>query len=956
LTSLLISRILNLLLRTMNLLHAIRNSLIAIRKSIGSTCDLPCRQAGIKNKELRMKQKIKFIIHHSPPAIAFAKRWRAGSFIIHPERGFTTFSSHERGFTLIEILIVTAIISILGVSSIVFFNPLEQIERTRDAQRKHDLGQIQNALEAYYVDNGRYPAATVDNEISFASWGEGWNPYIARLPKDPDSPSQSYFYQVADDGAWYRLYAKLERCEDPDVLPGVIKSDCEAGAYEYNYGVSVYDVALAPPEQTPIPIIFLTSTPSPEPFVSPTPTPIVPKENSIVIADSEGNVGEYSSIVVRSGFPVISYFDATNADLKVMRCGRPDCSSDNTITAVDTLNSTGQYTSMALGANSMPVISYNYVSGQDLRVVRCSNSACSSGNTITNIDLTGSTGQYTSIAIGSDSLPITSYYGRGKLNIIKCGDSTCSLGNELTVGDTSSNVGQYSSIKVPPDGLPVVSYYDSGTRDLKILKCGNSSCSSGNTITVVDSAGSTGQYTSIAIGSDGFPVVAYYDSTNADLKILKCGNSSCSSGNIITVVDAAGNVGQHTSIAVPPDGLPVVAYYDVASTDLKILKCGNSSCSSENTIVFGDSTLDNVGQYTSIAIGSDGLPIVSYYDQTNADLKVLKCEDAFCGGTPPPPGSTPIVTPTPTPTPATPYIFSPISGSILAGSTATFQWKANGYNVRNWSLLIGTTGVGSSNILNQNQGTNTSKTVSNLPTTGIIYVRLLYALPTGYLGALQWSAVNHQYSASPNPTPTPTPPPGSTPTPTLTATASFKRVFATSTFYNGNLGGLSGADAKCQERAGTASLGGIWKAWLSIQGADAALRLFHSTVPYMLVDGVTIIANDWDDLVGITSTSSTFDGYDTIVTSFYLRNPINKNEFGQNVSGSAWTATNTNGSYNGANCSNWTSLSGNAIVGIVGQTKSLWTYRTQVRTGGDNTIVSFPSSCQSLNRLYCFEQ
>jgi cysteine-rich repeat protein len=53
-----------------------------------------------------------------------------------------------------------------------------------------------------------------------------------------------------------------------------------------------------------------------------------------------------------------------------------------------------------------------------------------------------------------------------------------------------------------------------------------------------------------------------------------------------------------------------------------------------------------------------------------------------------------------------------------------------------------------------------------------------------------------------------------------------RTVFVTSKVYNGNLMGLSGADAKCQERADTAMLGGQFKAWLS----DGAINMDESGV------------------------------------------------------------------------------------------------------------------------------
>jgi len=38
----------------------------------------------------------------------------------------------------------------------------------------------------------------------------------------------------------------------------------------------------------------------------------------------------------------------------------------------------------------------------------------------------------------------------------------------------------------------------------------------------------------------------------------------------------------------------------------------------------------DVGQYTSVTIGVDGLGLISYYDVTNQDLKVAHCASALC--------------------------------------------------------------------------------------------------------------------------------------------------------------------------------------------------------------------------------------------------------------------------------------------------------------------------------------
>jgi hypothetical protein len=154
-----------------------------------------------------------------------------------------------------------------------------------------------------------------------------------------------------------------------------------------------------------------------------------------------------------------------------------------------------------------------------------------------------------------------------------------------------------------------------------------------NTITSVDTGagGDVGQYTSIAIGTDGLPVISYYDVWYGDLKVAHCGNASCSSGNTITSVDTGGDVGYYTSITIGTDGLPVISYHDENETngDLKVAHCGNASCSLGNTITSVD-TGGYVGYDTSITIGTDGLPVISYFDYTNVDLKVAKCANPFC--------------------------------------------------------------------------------------------------------------------------------------------------------------------------------------------------------------------------------------------------------------------------------------------------------------------------------------
>lgn len=125
----------------------------------------------------------------------------------------------KNGFTIIELLIVIALIAIFTVGTLTILNPLEQLKKGNDARRKSDLAQIQKAMEAFYNDTGRYPTATINYRIqdlngNEINWGSSWAPYMNLLPSDPGKTNYIYYSQ---NGQSYYLYASLERgVNDPD--------------------------------------------------------------------------------------------------------------------------------------------------------------------------------------------------------------------------------------------------------------------------------------------------------------------------------------------------------------------------------------------------------------------------------------------------------------------------------------------------------------------------------------------------------------------------------------------------------------------------------------------------------------------------------------------------------------------------------------------------------------------
>src|SRR3990170_6632158 len=81
------------------------------------------------------------------------------------------------GFTLIELLVVITLIGVLAVAVLSALNPIEQINKARDAGKRADASQLLTAVDRYFASNEKFPwnnftdhAASVD--VAFAGTGE----------------------------------------------------------------------------------------------------------------------------------------------------------------------------------------------------------------------------------------------------------------------------------------------------------------------------------------------------------------------------------------------------------------------------------------------------------------------------------------------------------------------------------------------------------------------------------------------------------------------------------------------------------------------------------------------------------------------------------------------------------------------------------------------------------------
>ncbi len=103
-------------------------------------------------------------------------------------------ATQQRGFTIVELLIVIVVIGILAAIAIVAYNGVQQ--RARDSMRTSEIAGVQKALELYKVDNGSYPSVGTDNiGYAISTLAAALVPtYIAKLPNDPNTSLTNYQY------------------------------------------------------------------------------------------------------------------------------------------------------------------------------------------------------------------------------------------------------------------------------------------------------------------------------------------------------------------------------------------------------------------------------------------------------------------------------------------------------------------------------------------------------------------------------------------------------------------------------------------------------------------------------------------------------------------------------------------------------------------------------------------
>lgn len=192
----------------------------------------------------------------------------------------------KKAFTLVELLVVIAIMGILTTIAVSQFRTAKK--KANDVARKGDLSSVATALNMYYTDYKKFPAASTQGRITLVngsvhkeiSWGgefvdQGYI-YMKKMPKENTKGFPEYCYKTDAERKSFALFAKLENIEDKQCILDSHKDmtyDC--GDYENDYCLAYVspnavvdaDGNLSPVGSGVIPTVVVEPTVSPVPSI-----------------------------------------------------------------------------------------------------------------------------------------------------------------------------------------------------------------------------------------------------------------------------------------------------------------------------------------------------------------------------------------------------------------------------------------------------------------------------------------------------------------------------------------------------------------------------------------------------------------------------------------------------------------------------------------------------------------
>lgn len=320
----------------------------------------------------------------------------------------------------------------------------------------------------------------------------------------------------------------------------------------------------------------------------------------------------HTSLRLHNGKPVVSYYDATNLDLKLATCVG-DCSNTAgwRVVTVDSAGDVGQFSSLQLNAGN-PVIAYHDATNRRIKLATCL-SQCQSDTPnwkITSIPVpinVNVAGPYLSLALNAGN-PVVAYFSRllgngTVLNLAAC-TQNCQADNALwKTSMADSGAGSFPSLQLA-NGIPVLGYANRLTSDPSNKGTAAVTMCTANCLTdtstwsapAIQSSSNNNIQMALTLKSDGNYMISYRDISAGFLHISNClgGCYGASTDSRTARVDV---IASNDFLSAPALQLvrdtPVLNYSSYLQGHLKLARCAKD-CDT-NYPLWSRTSLDGAG-------------------------------------------------------------------------------------------------------------------------------------------------------------------------------------------------------------------------------------------------------------------------------------------------------------------------------------------------------------------------
>lgn len=339
----------------------------------------------------------------------------------------------------------------------------------------------------------------------------------------------------------------------------------------------------------------------------------VPTRNNIGPSAPHDSI---SLAVTEIGYPIMTYQDVNDGNFYLVYCQDTVCDSFEK-TAIGTNLHINP--SMQLQENGRPALAYYHAASNELKYTACNNSDCTDRTT----NLIAFDGYDPSLRFNSSGRPVISFYDAGSDDLVlaRCNEVTCAA-PVLSIVDSVGSVGSHTSMTLTPDDQPIISYYDQTNDTIKYAVCNDNGCTAPH---IGDTQATDGPYNAIALSESGRVYIPFYNNGGQAINIMYC-DLPCENGGGIGVLDnTAADVGWDIDIVLGENDRPLISYYDVETSSLRLASCLQTACSLGATLgvvdTFGGISI--TGRYSQIALNGRNQPVIAYANLTMPAARIL---------------------------------------------------------------------------------------------------------------------------------------------------------------------------------------------------------------------------------------------------------------------------------------------------------------------------------------------